>query len=222
MKEPLPAQATTSVTAPTVNLRDLALEVCLRIASAFLFATFAFAAYKHWLADPARITLLCIVAAESLTVCLSLIARVPAHRDWHPAAILCSLGATYYFIGIRLAPGFHVIPEVAGAALQIAGIAWQIYAKLSLRLSFGLLPANRGIVTNGAYRFVRHPMYLGYLITHIGFLLVNFGLQNVLIFVGLYILQGVRIMREERLLSADPSYRAYRSRVQFRILPGVY
>jgi protein-S-isoprenylcysteine O-methyltransferase Ste14 len=44
--------------------------------------------------------------------------------------------------------------------------------------SFGLLPAQRGLVVVGPYRFVRHPIYFGYLIGHIGFLLVNFSWRN--------------------------------------------
>ena len=31
------------------------------------------------------------------------------------------------------------------------------------------MPANRGVVSTGLYRLVRHPIYLGYLITHAGF-----------------------------------------------------
>jgi len=222
MSEMLQVDTSKLVEVPVISVRTLAVEVCIRIASAFLFAAFAVAAFEQWRADPTRITLLFLVASESLTVCLTLLARVPAHRDWHPTAILCSLGATYYFLGIKLAPGAQLAFEFFGVALQIAGLAWQIYAKLSLRLSFGLLPANRGIVTDGAYRFMRHPMYVGYFVAHMGFLLTNFGLQNLLVFAGLYGLQVVRIIREERLLSEDPAYSAYRTRVRYRVLPGIF
>jgi len=222
MNETMRVDTSKLVEAPVISLRNLAVEVCFRVASAFLFAAFAVAAFNQWLADPTRITLMFLVVSESLTVCLALLARVPARRDWHPTAILCSLGATYYFIGIKLAPGSQLIPELIGVALQIAGFSWQIYAKLSLRLSFGLLPANRGIVTSGAYRFMRHPMYVGYFVAHVGFLLTNFGLQNLLVFSVLYSLQVVRIIREERLLVEDPAYRTYRIRVRYRLLPGIF
>ncbi|NUA29442.1 methyltransferase family protein [Cupriavidus basilensis] len=202
--------------------RDMALEMSLRIATALLLGLFAYAAIKHWLADPTRITLLLIVVAECLTAGLSLIVRVPARRDWSLVAVLCSLGGTYYFMAIQLAPGTRIVPEAIGAGLQIAGLAWQIFAKASLRYSFGILPANRGIVSDGAYRLVRHPIYLGYLVTDIGFLLANFGVQNVLVFAGQFVLQGIRIAREEALLSEDPEYRAYRGKVRYRVLPGVF
>ncbi len=77
-------------------------------------------------------------------------------------------------------------------------------------------------MSDGAYRLVRHPIYLGYLATDIGFLLANFGLQNVLVFAGQFVLQGIRIARVEALLSEDPEYRAYRGKVHYRVLPGVF
>ena len=43
---------------------------------------------------------------------------------------------------------------------------------------------NDGIVSAGLYRVVRHPIYLGYLITHVAFLLANGTFTNLLIFLG--------------------------------------
>ncbi|CAG2140191.1 hypothetical protein LMG31506_02231 [Cupriavidus yeoncheonensis] len=209
-------------TAPKTDLRELVLELVLRTTTAILLGAFAYGAIQHWLTDPSRITLLLLVLASCLTLGLSLFARVPKKRDWRPITVLCSLGGTYYFVGIELAPGAHLAPEAFGAVLQVAGIAWQIYAKLSLRFSFGILPANRGIVSSGAYRFMRHPIYLSYLTADIGFLLTNFGMQNLLVYAGLCMLQVMRIHREEALLSDDPEYRQYREKVRFRVLPGIY
>ncbi|MBF6991660.1 isoprenylcysteine carboxylmethyltransferase family protein [Cupriavidus sp. IK-TO18] len=208
--------------AAKLNLREVLLEVILRCSTALMLCLFAYSAIRQWLADPSRVTLLLLVIASCLTIGLSLFVRVPKKRDWNPITVLCSLGASYYFLGIKLAPGQHLAPEIVGACLQLVGISWQIYAKLTLRFSFGILPANRGIVSHGAYRFVRHPIYLGYLIADVGFLLTNFGLQNLLVYTGLYALQAVRINREEALLSNDPEYRQYREKVRFRAVPGIY
>lgn len=215
-------QAGQACVAPKINFRELVLECALRSTTALLLGGFAYGAIRHWLAAPSRITLLLLVLANCLTLGLSLFARVPKKRDWNPVTVLCSLGGTYYFLAIELAPGAHLVPEVFGAALLVAGIAWQIYAKLSLRLSFGILPANRGIVSNGAYRFMRHPIYLSYFVADMGFLCTNFGLQNLLVYAGLYTLQVMRISREEALLSDDPEYRLYREKVRFRVIPGIY
>jgi len=162
------------------------------------------------------------VVGACFTVGLSLFARVPVKRDWRPLAFICSMGGTYYFLAVRLAPGVQLVPETVGAALQLLGIFWQLFAKASLRRSFGILPANRGVVSRGAYRFVRHPMYLGYFVTDIGFLLVNFGWQNLLVYGCQFTLQVVRIVSEERLLSGDLDYLAYQGRVRYRVVPGVF
>jgi protein-S-isoprenylcysteine O-methyltransferase Ste14 len=201
---------------------DVIFEVVARVCAALMLSIFSYAAILHWRADPGRITLLLLVIAECFTVGLSLFTRVPVRRDWTPFAYICSMGATYYFLAVQLGPGVALAPECVGAALQVAGIGWQMFAKISLRRSFGILPANRGVVSAGAYRFVRHPMYLGYFIADVGFLLSNFGVQNVVVYAIQFALQAGRIAREERLLGNDALYRAYRSKVRYRILPGLY
>lgn len=202
--------------------REALVEVTSRVAAVLMLSVFAYAAVAQWRAAPTRITLLLLVVASGVTVGLSLVTRVPIKRDWRPLAFICAMGGTYYFLAVRLTPGTHLIPETIGACLQVLGIVWQLFAKGSLRRSFGILPANRGIVSRGAYRFVRHPMYLGYFITDVGFLLTNFGLQNMIVYACQFALQVVRIVREEQLLSADEGYRMYKAKVHYRVIPGVF
>jgi protein-S-isoprenylcysteine O-methyltransferase Ste14 len=106
--------------------------------------------------------------------------------------------------------------------LMVFGIQLQLVAKASLLRSFGLVAANRGIATRGLYRFVRHPVYVSYFITHVGFLGLNPSLWNAFVLVSCWIFQLIRIGAEERLLGADPTYVAYCERVRWRVLPGVY
>lgn len=207
---------------PAGGMREALVEILARCAAALMLSIFTYAAIRQWLAAPTRITLLLLVVSAFMTLGLSLFARVPIKRDWTPFAFICSVGGTFYFLAVRLSPGVQLVPEMAGAALQLLGIFWQLFAKLSLRGSFGILPANRGVVSRGAYRFVRHPMYLGYFLTDIGFLLANFGIQNVIVYGCQFALQVGRIVREERLLSDDEQYRAYRSKVRRRVIPGVF
>lgn len=51
-------------------------------------------------------------------------------------------------------------------------MATHVGAKLCLWRSFGLVAAHRGLKAGGLYAVVRHPMYAGYVISHVGYLLV--------------------------------------------------
>ena len=97
-----------------------------------------------------------------------------------------------------------------------------IGGKLSLGRSFGLMPANRGIVSTGLYRVVRHPIYLGYLITHIGFVAANPTPWNAVTLIAADLALMWRAVCEEQMLGQDPSYREYLQVVRWRVLPGVF
>ncbi|RZF29431.1 isoprenylcysteine carboxylmethyltransferase family protein [Paraburkholderia sp. UYCP14C] len=217
-----PAAHDLQPTLATLDAREALVEIVARGSAALLLSIFAYEAVGRWLAEPTRITLLLLVVGAFVTVGLSLFARVPSRRDWTPLAFVLAVGGTFYFLAVRLSPGVQLIPETAGAALQLFGIFWELFAKVSLRRSFGILPANRGVVASGAYRFVRHPMYLGYFLLDLGFLLVNFGIGNMIVYGCQFALQVGRIMLEEKLLSDDGRYRAYRSKVRYRVIPGIF
>ena len=134
-----------------------------------------------------------------------------------------TVGATFYFLALSFAPATRpLISESAGLLWESVGVLWAIFAKLSLGRSFGLLPADRGIVTRGAYRCVRHPVYLGYFIYHMGYLLANFGTRNLVVFALFYAFQGMRVVREEKLLRGNPEYQTYCQKVRWRFVPWVF
>jgi protein-S-isoprenylcysteine O-methyltransferase Ste14 len=111
---------------------------------------------------------------------------------------------------------------VPGVVLVLYGNLFQFWAKLSLRRSFGIAPANRGIKIGGPYRFVRHPMYSGYLFAHIGILLLLPSLLNLAIYALSWCAQVFRLLAEERLLLEDPAYKAYAEKIRWRLVPGLF
>jgi protein-S-isoprenylcysteine O-methyltransferase Ste14 len=108
-----------------------------------------------------------------------------------------------------------------GTAVQLAGMGGIIASMLSLRRSFGIVPANRGIRTRGLYKFVRHPLYASELLVLLGIALVNPSAWNFGLFIGDCVLQFLRATAEERFLSKDPVYSEYRARVRYQLVPLV-
>jgi protein-S-isoprenylcysteine O-methyltransferase Ste14 len=136
-------------------------------------------------------------------------------RDWLLAAAGSFLPLLVNSSGPALAPA-------AGTLLLLVGLVIHVAAKLSLNVSFGLVAANRGVKRRGLYRVVRHPMYAGYILSHLGFLLVRASWWNLALYSLELVLQMLRIRAEERVLNADESYRTFAEQVRYRLLPGVY
>lgn len=121
-------------------------------------------------------------------------------------------------------PGGQPIAGLAplGLTLMIAGNLMSIWAKLVLRRSFGIAPANRGLKLSGPYRLVRHPMYGGYLVMQIGILILMPSLFNLCLYLVAWGLQIRRLLAEESLLGEDARYIEYKNEVRYRLVPGIY
>ncbi len=191
---------------------------------AFLVLTFIVARWGYaWAIDRDRWTALLLLVSESYTLMLVLFARRALHRDLSMPAMVATVYATCFVVLLQPEGTVRLAPEWVGAGLQLMSMAWVFTAKVFIGRSFGLLPAQRGLVMSGPYRFIRHPIYLGYMIGHVGFLLVNYTWRNALALALLYAAQVIRIEREEAILAAtDAGYRRYKGRVRWRLLPFIY
>lgn len=108
-----------------------------------------------------------------------------------------------------------------GLLLELFGVILTQVARVYMGRSFGILPANRGIVSNGPFRYVRHPIYFGWLILSIGYAMSYLSWRNVFLIAATLPFMVWRISQEEMHLSADAQYRGYMSLVRFRLWPGV-
>jgi protein-S-isoprenylcysteine O-methyltransferase Ste14 len=163
-----------------------------------------------------------LLVTEGYALVLIVCARRSSQRDTSPVALVATFYSVFYYVLFDPGKTTALIPEFAGVLFYLVGTACQFSAKASLGRSFGLLPAHRGMVATGPYRIVRHPMYLGYVIGQTGFVLVNFSLQNALILLGVYLALGLRITREEAVLSASEDYGRYQGQVRWRLVPLVF
>ncbi len=162
-----------------------------------------------WMISEGLVVFLLVFRRESKTVSRSL-------PDW-----VVALGGSFTVLLVRPVDQ-ALIPDGVGVLLQFLGTAFEVYGKAALGRSFGIVPANRGVIVGGPYRIVRHPIYLGYLVTHAGFLLSNWSVRNLAIYGAVYVFQVLRILSEERFLGQDEGYRAYLERVRYRLIPGIF
>ena len=144
--------------------------------------------------------------------------RTASHRplDWVAAYAGWFMGFLVRPTGSHLAWGASV-----GIWVQLIGLLAWAWAFAKLARSFGVVPADRGLVTGGPYRIVRHPLYTAYLVGGIGYLMQSLSTWNIVIDAVAVGWQVVRIRAEERHLSS-PDYDAYRARVPWRLIPWIW
>lgn len=195
--------------------------ITLKLLTAAALAVFAFRIIEQY-QKTSFWPLLLVLLGEAITIGLVLIAPRPREVSLTPRALITTNAATFYFLFVSVTPGSQFLPPAVPGVLIMFGIVWQIMAKLTLGRSFGLLPALRGVVVRGPYRLVRHPIYFGYLCTHIGFFCFAASWRNLAVYTVLYACQVIRIIDEERVLAADPEYGNYMKRVRWRLFPGLF
>jgi len=185
---------------------------------AALWTSFALAHIDAWRAS-GDWTYLVFCTAESLGAAMFLLRTRPVAVSRHAGDWLVGVAGT--FGAFMFAPAESaLLPEarlllVLGCLLQIGGL-------LSLNRSFGLVAARREIKTGGLYRVVRHPLYASYLLGFTGYTLSNSSWRNLAVAMIVMLLLLARIVREERLLQQDATYRAYMRQVKYRLLPLIF
>jgi protein-S-isoprenylcysteine O-methyltransferase Ste14 len=108
---------------------------------------------------------------------------------------------------------------MVGQAITSVGLLLVLWALTTLGDAFGIAPADRGLVEIGPYRFVRHPMYLGELVSLFGVVSTNLSAWNIVLLQILLLCLLLRIQWEEQVVH---NYQVYAGQVPWRMIPGIW
>jgi len=164
-------------------------------------------------------------------------ARFAEHQDakeWDQVlARLMGLGSGLVPLAVGLehrfggAASYSVVVELVGLALILDGYILGTWALVANRYFSGMvrIQYDRGhrVVSQGPYQIIRHPGYLGALITYLGTVLFLDGRWA---FITVALLAAVTVIRtalEDQTLRQElDGYQDYAEKVRSRLIPGVW
>jgi len=202
---------------PSERVRELIARACIGV----LFTLLSINLLQNFL-QTGHVTGLLLLAGEALVVVLTIVRRRARIVD---RSVGAAVTTTVSLAGpplLRAGELTGLLPDMLTAVVSAVGLILVIVGKMTLGRSFGVVPANRGIVVRGPYSVVRHPIYTGYLITHCGFLLANPSAWNVAVVLVADTALVARALMEERILKNDAEYQGYCERVGWHLVPGVF
>lgn len=141
------------------------------------------------------------------TLATLVVAGLAVRRDWRPE--------------------FPLWLRAVGVAMFVAGYALTLWAMAVNRFFAQVvrIQTERGhsVVTDGPYRFVRHPGYVGMMVSAAGSVLLlgapwaglPYGLT-----IGLVLLRTS--MEDQLLVEQLPGYAEYAHRTRYRLIPGIW
>src|SRR5438045_9405653 len=143
---------------------------------------------------------------------IALTRRRPKVWDYSIASSI-AVGIAYAYpyaqvIYLRWSPRQGAWPA-AGLILVTLAAGLSLVTLLTLGRLFGVRPALRGLVTRGPYRFVRHPIYLSYVLADIGYNLQEWNSVTLLLVLIGWVSLIYRIQAEERVLYQHAAWPAY-------------
>jgi protein-S-isoprenylcysteine O-methyltransferase Ste14 len=137
---------------------------------------------------------------------------------------ISALSGTFLMYGLVFFPRreLSLSLELVSTALILIGTVGAVVALSQLGRSFSLMAETRRLVTSGAYRFVRHPLYLTEEIAVVG-LFIQFASVSTVLLLAMQIAFQLRRMHNEELVLAArfPEYVAYRQHTA-RLIPRLY
>jgi protein-S-isoprenylcysteine O-methyltransferase Ste14 len=137
-------------------------------------------------------------------------------------AVVVSYAYPYAQVALLRSERGDELWPTTGTVLVTMASCLSLASLITLGRGFGLRPALRRLVTTGPYQFVRHPIYLAYLVADVGYNLLEVSPGTVVIMLAGWASLVYRILAEERILSQDEAWTAYRSSVRYRLVPWLW
>ncbi len=162
-----------------------------------------------------------VIVINAVVGVLFLLRRPATRKGAMGDNAICVGSVVSSLLAVSVAPPPEQWPRHAVVLFVVAGGA-AVLSMVGLGRSFGVLPAERGLVQRGPYRLVRHPVYSAELMMVLacGWAAWRPLALGAVILATLLVLVRIRI--EEQLLTTMSGYHAYRTQVRWRLLPGVW
>ena len=201
--------------------RETAADLLARAAVGGLFVLLTIKLLEDF-ARTRHLTGLLLLVSEAMVVVYTIFRRRTSIVDRSAGAMVVTTLSLLGPVLLRPSSGPALFPDVATALISTVGLCLVIAGQVTLGRSFGIAPANRGVVDSGPYLLMRHPIYTGYLVTHLAFLAAHPQPMNMAIVAVADSALVMRALLEERVLGRDARYRSYCSRVGWHLLPRVF
>ena len=150
----------------------------------------------------------------------------PAASNHKFLPVAAAMVGSFILLFIWLVPGSARSTDTTLLAASDLLLSWGVFIALFslsyLRNRFSITPEARGLVTTGPYAIVRHPIYLGELMSGLGLLLPTILSAHMVVFLIFITAQLLRMHFEEAVLRRTyPEYAAY-ARQTARLIPFVF
>lgn len=147
----------------------------------------------------------------------SYVTRLPAispARGWRELVAPYLIAALPFAVFV-LPVNREALPRtfIAGQLLLLVGTVITVVGMATLGRSFSISVEARAPVTSGLYRYIRHPVYAGEMISVVGVALIRLSWISVALTAAFWALQARRAgWEEQKLVRTFASYAAYQAR----------
>ena len=219
-----------------INFRSVAVTLGAT-ALYFFLVIWAWGDFRQFFADPARTGLVVAMIVLAVATSFSGFSGFSKGRTemtsnrWVLVPLIIMMIATVCLVPYLDARNWWTIGgktvRLVGLALFLIGGTIRTASIITLGHRFSALVAiqeNHKLQTEGLYRVVRHPSYLGLLLSTAGWCLVFNSALGLLLTVSMLVPLVGRIRAEEKFMLEEfgEEYAAYRRRTRWRLLPPIY